>query len=285
MGRVGRQKDGYVLRRVVSGNVLMSSHHRTVAPVFWDRISDPKCDASDHYGLTTYVAGAERFRPGYADIEGCMAEILACNQSKPSSVDDFRNPCGIGWSLLAPASDFEIIAKLAGATTTAADIARWFRNALWIEVPAPPTLCFLRRYDGGLGFRSEWTENLEDAFMFEEPRFLPARVLGDIHQHGELVPSASASAVPWESAAVRQDVNHALEADVAWTLLRCRLGRPAELSHRAIQHAGTAGWIFEEESDDYVSGHIKAWPRLAEAFQMGRALQSSMHARTAHTRA
>jgi hypothetical protein len=285
MGRVGRQKDGYVLRRVVSGKVLMSSYHTTVGPVFWDRISNPKCNVPDHYGLTTYVVGAERFRPGYADIEGCIAEIWACNQSQAYLEEDFTNTRGVGWAQGTPASDFEIIAKLAGVGTTVADIATWFRNALWIEVPAPPTLFFLRRYDGGLGFRSEWTENFTDAFIFEEPRLLPSRVLGDIRQHGELVESAVANGLPRDLASTRRDVNHSLEADVAWTLFRHGLGRPADLSHRALQHAGTAGWIFEEEGDDHVSAHIGAWPELVAAFQMGRALQKSMHARTAHLRA
>lgn len=273
MTKVRHQEDGYVLRRVVSGKVLMSSFHPKVGPVFWDMTQDPKRNLPDQFGLTTYMGGAQRFQPGYVQIQDGLDEIWASNQAGESVIDTAPGDDRGTFSADQPSGDFEVLAKSAGVAK--ADIANWFRNALWIEIPAPPTIFFLRRYDGSIGYRDEWTEALGEAHKFDEPRNLPSRVLGELRRHGRLVDVFEADVLPQALPAARDCVNHALEADVAWTLHRHQWGAP-EIFRKALRHAGTAGWIFAAERGDHVSGHISAFPQLLDAFEMGRMLYMSV---------
>jgi hypothetical protein len=271
----------FVLRRVVSGGVVVGSYHPAIGPVFWEFVDNSDCNAPDHFGLTTDIEGAHRFRSEQVPFRNFEAHIWSCNEEEGEVTQG--EPGGEDYSTFTadiPGGDFASLARQAGVEV--GDIVGWFWATPWIEVPAPAKAYFLRDLNGVIGYRPEWTEWLGDAAVFssaeledhEDLDTMMARALG------EFVPRASAGEnltgrVCDLAAEAAGSFNHALEADVAWTFHRFQVlyGGPRTFyGDLAMQHAGQAGRQHFVTRSEYVSGHIDAFPELRAAFDVGFAI-------------
>jgi hypothetical protein len=274
MATTYRTTSGFVLRRIVHGAVIVASHHQAIGPLYWNVFDGTRLGGLNHHGITTMLKHAYRFQRGTVPFDAFLEKIYKSNTHVVDAEVTHQNGQVETTAVRAASGDFVALADLAGLSPQA--IVDWIRTTAWIEIPAPPVMFFLRRYDGSVGHRSEWTATLAEAHRFSASRVLIGEELGEIRRHGRLVPVGVAGIFPQSVATARDDINHALEADVAWTLHRHKLGTPG-VARKALQHAGTAGWIFAGTGGDSVSGHIAEFPQLLDAFETGRVLYASLH--------
>jgi hypothetical protein len=272
--------DKFVLRRVIAGGVVVGSFHPGIGPVFWRFIDNSDCNAPDHFGLTRYIDGAHRFRRGQVPLRNFEAHIWSCNEEQGEVTQGEpgdENYCTFIDDI--PGGDFASVAQQAGVEV--GDIVRWFSTAPWIEVPAPAKAYFLRDLNGFICYRPEWTDRAADATVFcaaelgdaEDADVGPAKKLGEF----ALLESAEYldPNLMRDLEAEDTTINHALEADVAWTLHRLQVlhdGRCMSYGDLAMQHAGRAGWRHFAIHGEYVSGHIDTFPELRAAFDVGFAI-------------
>ena len=257
--------EDFVLRRLLTGSILVATHHAVIGPVFLQGVESSEMGVPDSYGLTTDIVQAKRYKPGAAPhgifedrVRGDWIKLVGMAEVSPSAIAFWTRP---------------------------EEITREIDTTVWLEIPAPPMLYFLSQVNGFIGYRAKWTSDLSSANRFSSSSVLvdadiDFRLDGEIARRlGRFVPLATASAVPADAWGDRiaSSVNHALEADVSWTLHRSakRYGLPLENHQRdAFQHAGNAGW--ERSANGYsgpVSGHIDAFAELAKAFNIGYVLQ------------
>ncbi len=257
--------EDFVLRRLVTGSILVASYHPAIGPVYLEHVDALESGARNRYGLTTEIDCAKRYKRGdvpHSFFEDRINVALA----KPGDISDMSPTAIAVW--MKPEA-----------------VVHWMRRNVWLEIPAPPTLYFLSQRNGFLGYRAEWTTDLSCAKRFTSSSVLLGadhdfRLDGEMaRQLGRFVPLAVASVVPWDAWGDRaaSSVNHALEADVAWTRYRLatRYGFPLEDHQRsALQHAGDAGWERSANGDSGpISGHIEAFAKLGAAFNIGYELQ------------
>ncbi len=74
-----RLDDGFVLKRFVTGSVVVASYHPVIGPLFWDVSRSIRFGESTHYGLTTEIDRAHRFERDAASNEAFLQRILDCN--------------------------------------------------------------------------------------------------------------------------------------------------------------------------------------------------------------
>jgi hypothetical protein len=67
----------FVLRRMVADGVVVGSFYPGIGPVFWAFIDHADCNAPDHFGLTTDIDDAHRFRTGPVPFRNFEAHIWA----------------------------------------------------------------------------------------------------------------------------------------------------------------------------------------------------------------
>jgi hypothetical protein len=231
-----------------------------------------------YFGLTTVIGAARRYAHRTAPFESFIGEIFAC-AIEGGDIDVVSGAEAEVARYEYVGGDFVALGDLAGQGPHA--FADWVRKTAWLEIPAPPTPYYLRRFDGIVWMRSEWTSDLRLAHRFKPSDVLIGQRLDDARQHGRFVSINAAEHMRiMPPADLTDEVNHALEADVAWTLYRlaCRYPRMEKSArHRAFRHAGAAGWNHAARGEDIiVSGHISAFPELLEAFETGRALFHSL---------
>jgi hypothetical protein len=264
----------FVLRRIGRESVVVASYHHAIGPLFWNLFDGTRPMGLNHYGITSMMKHACRFPRGNVPFDVFLERIWQSN----TDVDEVEVIHADGevetTHVRGPSGDFVALADLAGESPQA--IFEWMRTTAWIEIPAPPATFFLRRYDGCIGHRAEWTANLAEAHKFTASQVSGEEKGHEIRRHGRLVPVAAAENFSQRVVAARDATNHALEADAAWTLHRHGWG-DARSFRKALQHAGTAGWIFAAADSDLVSGHIAGFPRLLDAFETGRALNAALH--------
>ena len=265
----------YVARKITHGAVVVAALHPLIGLVFWRFSDESEVNLPDHYGLTTSIALAHRFKSGCVPYEHFKSEIRERNTewrevNDPEEYGPVDAEVGCG--------DF---AYIAGETGTDADLlVSWFHTAVWVECPAPPVVNYIADFNGFIGYQPVWTDNLADAMRFSQHEVEAgddldvslARALGAVF----VVDEAESDFRVMETQAPSL-VNHALEADVAWTHARLRLGRYDAVqrwSRAAFSHAMEAGmeWAIADEKTP-ISGHVQAFPALLDAFKVGVAIR------------
>jgi hypothetical protein len=63
---------GLVLRRRITGTVLVGTYHVALGPVFWESSRAPNC--MRHYGVTCDVDRAHRFEHDFDDLDAFLAD-------------------------------------------------------------------------------------------------------------------------------------------------------------------------------------------------------------------
>lgn len=275
-----------VCRRVVSRGVVVATLHPVVGPVYWRFVDESGCNAPDYYGVTDNLELATVFKSGY--YEG-------------SSFQSFRSSCLDGlsetqydWDERQGAYDFiekycwEVRSLAAKAGCTPDEFTLWLLKAVWVEYPAPVKIYYLSDFNGFVGYRPEWSENVEDASQWSGKELadkddVDAELARSI---GHFVPLSQAAIV---TPAVRHvsRVNNALEADCALTLHRLRVASYRDGSRSARDSVSWLGdwqetaWIYAARAGvDHVrggeilpvTGHIAPFPDLLARFDMAAAL-------------
>jgi hypothetical protein len=284
-----RHDDVFVLRRVMSGAVVVASFHPVIGPVFWAYADGADCNSDDYYGLTTDIDDANRFRPGEVGIASFLNRIWWDNHEEDDA--EIKGPDSgetLIYPIEVPTGCFEWLARHAG--TTADAIARWFNSALWVEYAAPAKTLFLKDFNGFVGYLPEWTAYPQHALTFSRSELddeddMDVELARGL---GKFVPLSSASDIP-SIRRLEQHINHALEADVAWTMHRLLPQYGAfrfEWRSLAFRHAVQAGREHARcAADTPVSGHIAAFAELRSAFDMGLALERHFASQTQQERA
>lgn len=270
-----RLDDGFVLKRFVTGSVVVASYHPVIGPLFWDVSRSIRFGESTHYGLTTEIDRAHRFERDAASNEAVLQRILDCNLDTGELT--VRTSAEAGCRMVG--GDFIALGDLAAVSPAA--LVDWTITTAWIEVPAPSAPYFLRRFEGSIGPFAEWTRDVVRAHRFSTSEVLLSRELDSARAYGRFVPTSRAAIEsPTRKVGPIRWVNHALEADAAWSLWRLSLRFgfvDAKARRQALRHAGMAGWQFAASmSAGAISGHVAAFPDLREAFETGRALYFSV---------
>jgi hypothetical protein len=250
--------NGFVLRRRMSGAVIVGSYHDVLGPLFWElfRGANPA-----HYGLTTDVDRAHRFEPNESDTDAFLSSILECNKR------------------LGRFGDFGALSKRVGISQAA--FAEWVAAAVWLEIRAPATPLFLRRFEGRIERSSEWTRELSRAHRFSPSKVLLGGDSDSIRGHGRLVPVAAAWDEPLKQRVrMVRWVNHSLEADAAWAewQLSLRFGLADVKARRhALKHAGMTGWQIAGSGCWERQRYFENSAELTQAFELGRALYCAVN--------
>lgn len=267
----------YVARRTVSSAVVVAARHPVVGLVYWRFVDESSVNLPDHYGLTTSIDLAYRFKAGAVPFVRFKNEIHDRNTMEGvGGHDDEYGP----YDVVIPTGDFRSIAGSAGLE--AAALRQWFEGASWVECPAPPVIRYIADFDGYLGYRPVWTDRIGEAL-----RFSPSD-LGDEDDLDVQMARSLAQFVEVDETGIVElprpigqgsgpIVNHALEADVAWTLFRLKLGGFNEREawkRTAFQHAAGArrAYVLDGRAGP-TPGHLAPFPELVDAFETGAAVQ------------
>lgn len=261
----------YLLRRVVSNAVVMASFHPVIGPVFWSFYDNSDCNAPNQFGLSRDVDLAHRFKPGKVEYLWFKSNIAECNH-KEMDLEEGRpgdeNYCI--YTTDVPSGDFAYLAQQ--ASTTASAIYEWFKDAPWLEFPAPTNI----------GYRAEWTENPKEALLFfaselEDDDELDVQLAKNLGTFVPVTETLNFSSTPHQRRKVDSSINYALEADCAWTMHRLQNlwdGYQREHLICAFQYAGAAGrQHFAKAEFDFVSEHIQSFPELRRAWHVGWLLE------------
>ncbi|MCM3609524.1 hypothetical protein M4D49_29040 [Cupriavidus pauculus] len=272
----------YVARQIMRGAVVVAAHHPVLGAVYWSFTDESDVNAPDHYGLTTQLDSAHRFRPGHVPYANFQTAIRECNTREviyDNASGQYEGDVGCG--------DFSLVASDIGLDANT--VLAWFERAVWVECPAPHLVRYIGDFNGYVGYRPVWTEQLSEALRFSQGE-IEAKDDLDVSlacASGEMVAVAEAAhGGTLAEQPPRSPINHALEADVAWTHVRLGLGGYIEMerwSRIAFAHAARAGreavivGEFEGESGEIapVSGHLLAYSELLEAFRVGAAVQQA----------
>lgn len=279
-GTKGGTEERYVCRRVVTRGVVVASLHPVIGPVYWDYCDESDCNAPDHYGLTDDSTSAHVFKSGWYfghSFNSLPREIIECNVEHdydafgtPGEDDHrFEERTWVSWM-------FQELARKAHSTVD--EFVAWVRKTQWVEFECPPRIRFLRNINGFVGYRPEWTYDIQEALTFDQSVLTSDDDL-DVRMCGTCVPISKARDISAILSRPRQTSNHALEADVAYTRYRLNLQERGEHSpwvqydEVAKAHAAAAGRHHALHQRGWsVSGHIAAFPDLLAAFEMGHAL-------------
>ena len=259
------EDDVWIVRRRRGGGFIVASVHPVLGAVYWCLVNESEVNLPDHAGLTPVRAQAHRFRPSdIGQVTTFQRRILNCNISR---FDDGMGP------VEEPVEDF--VMQASGAVTAAA-LADWLITTLWVRIDLPVCCDYLKNLLGGWGDRPTWTARPGAALHITR---------ADLAQWGEWEDARlarDAAVVPLRDALAAGSagaVNHALEADAAWTLhllIVPRLAHASLWQDRALQHAARAGMA--DGGDGAVSDHIAFFPELLAAFDTGRALRHCLRA-------
>ncbi|WP_175816899.1 hypothetical protein [Burkholderia diffusa] len=267
--REQREMTEYVARKVTRGAVVVAARHPVVGLIYWWFLDESEVNYPDHFGLTTNIELAHRFSPRNVPYERFRSAILECNTEEGwEGHEDEYGP----FEVTIAAGDFRSLAKAPDIDPDA--LLEWFEHIPWVACPAPPTVHYIADFNGYLGYRAVWTDNLAQATRFSH---------SEIHDDEDLDVSLArtlAELVTVDEAALTRSIpdapkpariNHALEADVAWTHCRLRLGGYDTLKRwerRALDHAACAGHEYAIAGHDgAISGHIARFPELLAAFE------------------
>lgn len=195
--------NGFVLRRPMHGDVIVSSYHVVLGAVLWEGVGGPNDIA--HYGLTCDVDRAHRFEHDAEDVDTFLSHILECNAA------------------LGRESDFVPLSERAGVSPTA--FSERVATAVWLEVRVCAVPVFLRRFEGRIDRSAERTRDLWDAHRFSPSTVLAGRGLDVIRPYDRLVPISAAREAPRRQRRVRivRWVNHSLAAHEAWSAWKLSL--------------------------------------------------------------
>lgn len=188
----------FVARHVTRGAVVVAAVHPDIGPVYWTFIDESDVNAPDYYGLTTEIADAHRFHPGHVTYATFKSEILRCNTSPQG---DSETACG----------DFDSIAREAGLDPES--LLSWFLRAKWLECQAPPVTRFIADFNGFVGYRPVWTENLHEAARFSQHE-IDSNVDPDISIARAVAEFVPLDAVDSESSVASDSSNISLVATV-----------------------------------------------------------------------
>lgn len=271
----------YVVRQITRGAVVVASHHPVLGAVYWSFTDESDVNAPDHYGLTTDLDSAQRFHPGRVPYMHFHTAIRECNTREviyDNASGQYEGEVGCG--------DFHLVASDTGFDANA--LLSWFERAVWVECLAPPLVRYLADFNGYVGYRPVWTEQLSEALRFSQGEIeakddldvLLACDLGEMVAGAEAAHGGTLAELPQ-----RSPINHALEADVAWTHVRLGLGGYLEMERcsriafahaaRAGREAVIAGELAGAGEIAPVSGHLLAYPELLEAFRVGSIVQQA----------
>lgn len=251
--------NGFVLRRPMSGDVIVGSYHVMLGPVFWECFRDPNQIA--YYGLTFDVDRAHRFESDSMDKDALLSQILE------------------SYADLDPGSDFEQVGKRTGVSRT--EFVEWIANTVWLEVRVCTVPVFLCRLQGRIDRSSECTRDLSCAHRFSPSTALFGKDLDAIRLHGRLVPATAAREVARmarQKRMVRWE-DRDLAAHAAWSewKLSLRFGLADVKARRlALEHAGMAGWEIASSRCGRYERHFSSSAELAQAFELGRAFHRAV---------
>ncbi|WP_426172434.1 hypothetical protein [Pseudoduganella sp. R-34] len=270
----------YVCRRVIAKGVVVASLHPVIGPVYWDYCDESDCNAPDHYGLTDNLRNAHVFSTrerSYSYIAEFTRQILECNVEYDDEEygdledEDYR------WEERRTFSwTFSELARKAQCTVE--EFVTWVGTTLWVEFECPPRVEFLRDINGFVGYRPEWTQNLDEAMTFDSS-VLTSSDDFDVRSYGRCIPIGEAHDIGAVKNLSNPFINHALEADVAYTHFRLNTRYPPQPNswvgsdERAFRHAAAAGRIHAlQKSNLPASGHIAPFPELRKVFEMSQKL-------------
>ncbi|WP_423383441.1 hypothetical protein [Burkholderia sp. LMG 32019] len=275
--REQREITEYVARQVTRGAVVVAARHPAVGVIYWCFSDESDVNLPDHFGLARDIERAHRFSPRNVPYDRFKSSIFECNTEEGwEGHEDEFGP----FEVTIAAGDFRSLANAPDIDPD--DLLEWFKRVPWVACSAPPTVRYIADFNGHLGYRAVWTDNLAQATRFSRSE------IGDDEDLDVLLARSMAEFVPVNEALqslsgpdTRQlaGINHALEADVAWTHWRLRLGGYDALKHwerRALNHAACAGHEYAIAGyDGAISGHIARFPELLAAFETGAAVHQA----------
>ncbi|QOU76463.1 hypothetical protein JAB4_059630 (plasmid) [Janthinobacterium sp. HH102] len=265
----------WVCRRLVLSGKIVATLHPVIGPLYWEYFDNSDCNAPDSYGITEHIESAHIFKSGSyrSSFDSFLSNIFS-DAYADIYTDEWNDESG------EPEGNHLLTSLAEKAGSTPSEFMQWIVDATWVEYPAPPKVYFLADFNGHLGYRAEWSEQVSDALHWDQTVFESddldeqlARTLG------ELVPIECAEEIP----TIRRElssVNHPLMADVAYTMHRLDLVGlgvdkwSVNYKEIACTHAARAG-IDYVRSGDYgpISPHIVGFPMLLNVFNMAASLK------------
>lgn len=275
-----------VCRRVVRKGVVVAALHPVAGPVYWHFVDESDCNAPDNYGVTDDLNFATVFKSGYYHGRSflsfrseCLCDLSETEEVWNEEAHDFDLTEKYCW-------DVKRLAEKAGCTP--GEFTNWLYKATWVEYPAPLKIYFLRDFNGFIGYRPEWSEDVENALRWTR------KELADKDDVDVELARSCGNFVPLSQARIvkpllreTSTVNHALEADYALTLHRLGVRKRRDWSRR---ESAMASWLGDLEETAWihaaragvehvrhgevlaVSGHIAAFPELLKRFETAAAL-------------
>lgn len=270
------EPEPYVLRRVKTAGVVVGTPHPVAGPLYWHYIDESDCNAPDYYGITDHLSSATVFRSGvYGSGD--------FNSFKRACLSDLYND---GWNEESESYEvsynYFVLDLARKADCSPEELVSWLGEAVWVEFPAPVQVHFLTDFNGFVGYRAEWSDDLRDALHWSANEIRDTEDL-DVElalSYGEFVPLSKAELVS-VTAPKTSSKNYALEADYAFTLHRLGVRkRDAKRWYAYVNfeefawiHAALAGLEFVRNGDcGPVSEHISAFPELLARFDAAAGL-------------
>lgn len=275
-----------VCRRVVGNGVVVATLHPVAGPVYWRFVDESDCNAPNYYGVTDTLELATVFKSGFYRGRSFASFQSSCLEALYEAQYDWDEKQST--SDVVERYSWEVRSLASKAGCPPAEIARWLRKAVWVEYPAPLKIHYLSDFNGYIGYRPEWSEDVEDALQWS-----PDELADKDDMDVELARSCGHFVTVSQARTVKRHVpgisgtNHALEADFAWTLHRLSLSTQSDASQAQSGLASWRGdlketaWIHAARAGvDYVRGgevlpvpeHITAFPELFERFSTAAAL-------------
>jgi hypothetical protein len=275
------EEEPFVCRRVVSKGMVVAALHPVAGPIYWNFVDESDCNAPDHYGITDRLESATVFKSGYYHGRSfdsfkscCLEDLVEYEELWNEEKEDLDFITKYSWKV-------QDLAAKAGCTP--AEIAAWLRSVTWVEYPAPVKVYFLQDFNGYLGYRPEWSENVADALHWSRQELANKDDLDSelALSLGQCIPISQAMNMK-PIVRKKSQINHALEADYAWTMHRLDLSRRRDWS----KASGMASWLgewtetawihaahagvehFRSGENLPISGHIAAFPELLVRFNM-----------------
>lgn len=156
------KEEPFVCRRVVSTGVVVTALHPVAGPIYCRYVDESDCNAPDYFGLTSRLEHATILKsgeyPSLGNLESflsmCLSGFCESHIQWDETLEDgfVRN---FSWQ-------FNTLAKKVGCTSE--ELIHWLHEAKWVEAPAPLKIYFLSNFNGFVGYRPVWSEDVGDAF-------------------------------------------------------------------------------------------------------------------------
>jgi hypothetical protein len=91
--------ENFVLRRSLTGSILVATHHPVIGPVFLEGVESSEMGVPDSYGLVTDIVRAKRYKPGAAPhglfedrVRGDWVKLVKMAEVSPSAIAFWTRP-------------------------------------------------------------------------------------------------------------------------------------------------------------------------------------------------